>query len=147
MGTKMKRNKLVIVLSIASLFLSSSVFYPQNQLGEDQVKDALTKIFEMSKNNNFVQISKKLLNDESKEIRSYDPNDKQDLKAVKRIAKKIKAYLNLSDSYEYESISYNSFKNLQSAEIKVNFKSGDQELKISFIFIEKSGSILLADFK
>jgi hypothetical protein len=147
MGINMKKYKHILILFSSILLISNSTFIAQNKLNENQVKDALTNIFNLSKNNNYSQIAKKLLYEKGDVLRTYNSDNNNELKAVKRTSKKIKAYLNLSDSYAYESISYNNYKNLPSAEINVNFKSGDQELTISFLFVEKSGSILLADFK
>lgn len=142
----MKLNNFIWMFFFSIILIGSNNF-AQDKLNENQLKETLTDIFSLSKANNYAQMSKRLLYDEGKELRTYNPKNKIELKAVKRTAKKIKAYLNLSDSYAYESISYDKYKELPSAEIKVNFKSGDQELTISFIFIEISGSVLLADFK
>lgn len=143
----MKLNNFIWIFIFSIIIIGSKNNFAQEKLNENQLKEALTNIFSLSKGNNYAQMSKKLLNDEGKELGTYNPKNKKEIKAVKRISKKIKAYLNLSDSYAYESISYENYKELPSAEIKVNFRSGDQELTISFIFVEISGSLLLADFK
>lgn len=139
----MKKNlylQLVIVL-----FLLNNVSVSAT-MKESAVKSALTKIFDMSKNKNYTD-SAPLLFNKKLITRAYNYTDKSEIKAVKRICKKIKAYLDLSDSYEYEAISFSKDKNLQSANLKVNFQSGNQELTISFIFVEISGKILLSSFK
>jgi len=119
----------------------------QTKLDEGTVKAALSKIFDLSKDQNYSALASLLLYEEGKELRSYNNSVKEEKKSVKRNAKKIKAYLDLSDSYEYNSITFSKLLNNPSAELEVNFKSGDQELTISFIFIELTGKILLADFK
>lgn len=135
--------KLVFISIIWTVLLCS--INAQNLLGETQVKSSLTQIFNLSKDQNYSTIAHKLL--DSKNLREFNFKTKSDEKAVKRIAKKIKAYLDLSDSYEYESLTFGKFKNLPSADLKVNFKSGDQNLKISFLFVEFNNKILLAKFK
>lgn len=129
----------IFVLTISSLLIA------QNQLKENDIKSTLTQIFDLSKNQDFNSLTSLLFND--KELRPFNNKSKSEVKAVKRIAKKIKAYLDLSDSYEYESLTFGKFKNLSSADLKVNFKSGDQDLTISFIFVDNSNRILLAEFK
>lgn len=138
--------KKLLLLIIFSIGLSWNL-NAQNKLSEVTAKAALTKIFDLSKDQNYSAIASLLLYEEGKELRSYDNSAKAEAKSVKRNAKKIKAYLDLSDSYEYNRITFGKLLNNPSAELEVNFKSGDQELTISFIFVEIAGKILLADFK
>jgi hypothetical protein len=138
--------KMIMVQFVLALLLFSS-FYAQNQLKENEVKAQLTKIFDLSKDKNYSGITSLFLYNKKDEVRTFNFTDRSDAKAVKRMAKKINAYLDLSDSYEYESIAYGKMNNLSSAELKVNFKSGDQKLSISFVFVEYSGNILLANFR
>lgn len=119
----------------------------QSKLNEGTAKAALSKIFELSKEQNYPALASLLLYEEGKELRSYNYSVKEEKKLVSRNGKRIKAYLNLSDSYEYNIIKFGKLFNNPSAELKVQFKSGDQKLTISFIFIELSGKIFLADFK
>jgi len=134
------------ISTVLTLLLISSLT-AQNQLKEDDVKAALANIFDLSKDQNYSSIAAFFLNGEDNGLRNYNYNDKSEAKSVKRMAKKIKAYLDLSDSYEHKSITYGTVSNLPSADLKVNFKSGDQELTISFVFVELSGKILLSSFK
>ena len=137
----MKKKIIMFILLVAF----SPMVFGQSLLKENEIKSALTKIFDLSKKQDFVALSSYLLND--KEIKAYNFNDPSEARSVKRIAKKIKAYLDLSDSYEYESLTFETFKNLPSAELEVSFKSGDQDLTISFIFVQFSGRLLLGQFK
>lgn len=138
--------KTIMVLALL-LFLLMGSLHAQNQIQAEKVKSALTKIFDLSKDQKFSSTAPLFLNDDDDKLRSYNYNDKIDAKAVKRMAKKIKAYLDLSDSYEYESLTYGTVSDLPSADLNVNFKSGDQELTISFLFVEMNGKILLLSFK
>ena len=119
----------------------------QTKLDEGTVKAALSKIFDLSKDQNYTALTSLLLYEEGKELRSYNNSVNEEKKTVKRNAKKIKAYLDLSDSYEYKSITFGKLLNNPNAELEVNFRRGDQELTISFIFVDIAGKILLADFK
>jgi len=133
----------IFIISLALINYNNA----QNKLSEENVKASLTKIFDMSKNQNFSGISSILLFNQGKEMRTYNYGNSSEAKSVKRIAKKIKAFLDLSDSYEYKSITKGSYLDKQSTNLEVIFNSGDQKLTISFLFIEHDGKILLADFK
>jgi hypothetical protein len=131
---------------LISLFLTISI-YSQNEITETEAKTSLTNLFDLSKSKSYEEASLFLAyngKDEAKINKvAFNYADKKEKKAVKRKCKKIKAYLDLSDSYEYDGFSSNG----NSGTIKVNFKSGDQELKISFTFVKISGKVLLSDFK
>ena len=137
--------KISIIISLVFVFVVTEL-NGQDKLKETEVKSALTEIFDISNNQNYKLAARKFLFDEN-EIRPYNFENRAEAKTVKRMAKKIKAYLDLSDSYEYESIVFTEYKNMPSAELKVNFKSGDQDLTISFYFVDKNGAILLYRFK
>lgn len=139
------RNNILLLLIFAIGFTYN--LDAQSKLNEGTAKAALSKIFELSKEQNYPALASLLLYEEGKELRSYDYSVKEEKKLVSRNGKRIKAYLNLSDSYEYNIIKFGKLFNNPSAELKVQFKSGDQKLTISFIFIELSGKIFLADFK
>lgn len=136
--------KKMIFMNIFMFALILPIF-SQSQLNENKIKSALTQIFDQSKMQDYKKLAPLLFNED--ELKPFNIQNSSDERAVKRIAKKIKAYLDLSDSYSYESLSFDKFANLPSAELEVSFKSGDQDLNISFIFVESSNKILLAEFK
>lgn len=138
--------KIVMIQIVLALLLINSVI-AQNQLKENEVKSQLTKIFDLSKDQNYSGVAALFLYNKDNVIRAFNYANKSDAKVVKRMAKKIKAYIDLSDSYEYESITYGKIKNLPSADLKVSYRSGDQKLSISFLFVEHSGNVLLTNFK
>jgi hypothetical protein len=139
--------KKIIISQLFMAFLLFNGITAQTQLNEVEVKSALTKIFNLSKDQNFAETAKLLLFNEKDEFRNYNFKDPSEAKSVKRLVKKIKAYLDLSDSYEYESLTNGKIGKFQSADLKVNFKSGDQELTISFKFVKNGENILLAEFR
>lgn len=139
------KKRIIVQLIFASLFIVN--INAQNKLNENNVKSHLSKIFDFSKDQNFASAANLFIYNKNNALRAFNYSNKTEARAVKRMVKKIKAYLDLSDSYEYESITFGTFKNLHSAELKVNFKSGDQKLSISFMFVELSGKILLAKFR
>ena len=139
--------KKIIILQLFLAFLLFNSFAAQKQLEEIEVKSALTKIFNISKDQNFAESAKLLLYHEKDQLRSYNFKNPSEAKSVKRIVKKIKAYLDLSDSYEYESLTTGKMDKIKSSDLKVKFKSGDQQLSISFTFVKIGENILLVDFK
>ena len=139
--------KVKIILNIFISFLILGNVYAQDQLTESDVKGAVSEIFDLSKNKDYQTAATKLLFSENNKNRAYNYSNKSEAKAVKRKCKKIKAYLDLSDSYEYSSFANGSFNKLPSTTLNISFKSGDQELRISFVFVKLEGKILLANFK
>ncbi|MCB9219586.1 MAG: hypothetical protein H6610_09025 [Ignavibacteriales bacterium] len=136
-----------LILQFFITLAAFSLISAQNQISEVEVKNSLTKIFDLSKNQNFDALASQILYNEKNEKRAYNKNDANEAKSVKRMAKKIKAYLDLSDSYEYESLTNLKVDNLPAAELKVNFRSGDQKLTITFDFVKLNGNLLLENFK
>lgn len=136
----------ISIFILISLFLTVSI-YSQNEITEAEVKLSLTNLFDLSKSKNYEEASSFLAYDGKDKTKKdkvpFNFSDKKDKKSVKRKCKKIKAYLDLSDSYEYDGFSSQG----NDGTIKVNFKSGDQELKISFDFVKVGGKILLSSFK
>ena len=139
--------KKVIIIQLVFVLLLVNGLVAQNNLSETNVKNALTKIFDLSKNQDYESLASLILYNKRNELRSYNNSNKSEAKSVKRMSKKIKAYLDLSDSYEYESLTNGKENNLPSVTLKVNFKSGDQELTISFFFVDLNGNLLLSKFK
>lgn len=133
-----------IILIKLFLVLFSFVLYGQNLLNENEIKSSLTKIFELSEAQDYANLGQKLLNNDT--MKPYNMKNSQESKSVKRSGKKIKAYLDLSDSYEYKDLEFETYKNLPSANLNVIFRSGSQNLTISFIFVEFDKKILLAKF-
>ena len=140
MKNTLKISFLLIVLFTINIIAQSSI-------KQTEVKSALTNLFDLCKNKNYKDVSDYLAyngKDADRNGKStFNYANKSERKIVKRKCKKIKAYLDLSDSYEYGDFSTNGNK----GNINVIFKSGDQELKIVFIFIKTGKKILLSDFK
>jgi hypothetical protein len=132
------------VIPIIFIIFLPFILAGQDRLNENEIKSSLTQIFELSKEQDFERLGEKLLNDAS--LKPFNMKNKKDSKSVKRSGKKIKAYLDLSDSYEYKDLEFETFKDLPSANLNVIFRSGSQNLTISFIFVEVDNKILLAKF-
>ena len=139
--------KNILKISFLLAFIFSINIYAQNSINETEVKSALINMFDLCKNKSYENASVYLAYDGKDETRkgksSFNYAVKSEKKIVKRKCKRIKAYLELSDSYEYGKFSSNGNK----GNINVIFKSGDQEFKIVFTFIKTGKKILLSDFK
>ena len=81
------------------------------------------------------------------EERSYkstlDPKSDNELAKAERIAKKIKAYLDISDSYNVNSVVTEKDNGKSFIKAEVSFKSGSQVLEISFNFLDVNDKLLL----
>ena len=76
----------------------------------------------------------------------YKPNNPGELSKVKRIVKKISAFLNLSDSYEVLNFKKEERSGRQWYLLPVVFKSGGQKLKTKFWFVKINDKFVLGDF-
>ncbi len=139
--------KRITYLNILFLFLFTSMVYSQNELTKSDLKETVSKIFNLCNDKNYKAMADLLLFKDGNKYRPYNFSNKSEAKKVKRLSKKIKAYLDLSDSYEYNSFVKGKLNNLPSTTLNIIFVSGDQKLKISFEFVKLNGKILLASFK
>lgn len=139
--------KKFIYLNISLLFLFSTFISAQDNLSESDLKETVSKIFNLCSNKDYKSMAEILLFKDGKNFRTYNYSQKSEAKKVKRQCKKIKAYLDLSDSYEYDTFVNGNYESLPSTKLNIIFISGDQKLKISFEFVKLNGKILLASFK
>jgi len=139
--------KYFLNINLAILFIILGNGFTNAQTSEADIKSALTTIFDLSVKENFNKAAGLMLYENGTEKRTYNTADNSELKTVKRQCKKIKAYINLSDSYEYSNFTQTKVDGINGAVLEVVFKSGDQKLKISFNFVNLSGKLLLASFK
>ena len=123
----------------------------QDTFSEQEIKNVLTNVLDFSKQNDFDKASKLLAYDGDDVKRKftdvYNNNDKEEKNSIKRKCKKLKAYLDLSDSYEYTGFSISELEGHQVGVLNVNFKSGDQVLKIAFSFVKLNNGYALVSFK
>lgn len=129
------------------LIVFSVVSFAQDKTSDEKVKSTIENLFTTSKNKDYNAACALIVYTGSDSEKSYsvplNSKSKADLEKAERIAKKIKAYLDISDSYKINSIveEKNEDKNLTNVE--VGFKSGEQVLEIDFKFIEVDNNLLL----
>ncbi len=141
----MKNQILIITLGLVLIF--SGNYFAQTNIAEAEAKTAVSTIFDLSVKEDFMKASSLFLFNEKKELRPLNSNSSDELRAVKRSCKKIKAYIDLSDSYEINKFSSTKLYGMPAAILEVSFKSGDQKLKMEFTFVKVSNHILLDSFK
>ncbi len=139
--------KYFVNITLLILFVLLGNISVKAQTSEANVKSALTTIFDLSVKENYNKAAGLMLYENGKEKRTYNISNNSELKIVKRQCKKIKAYINLSDSYEYSNFTQTQIDGMNVAILEVVFKSGDQKLNISFSFVDITGKLLLYSFK
>lgn len=135
--------KLSIILG---LILFSSLF---TVLKAQSSQDVLKNILEFSKAKKFSEAAAFIAydgTDEAKKFKvAFDANNDNELNSVKRICKKVKALIDISDSYEIGSAKEEKKDGLDWTVIEVSFKSGSQNLKTLFSFVKVNDKFLLGD--
>ena len=133
---------------ICTLFTILIVTTAQTDSTQIKIESAVQNIIELSKNRDFVGACDFIAYTGVEESRKF--NDKlnskvsREVESAERILKKIKAYLDISDSYELGNIKTKSKKDHEFEVADIIFKSGKQTLKIEFEFIKVNKKYLLA---
>ncbi len=135
---------------ILLFLLTSAVLFAQSEKPEDQVKSTLSEIFKLSKGNKYEKASGYFAytgDDKDRYLTStLNYGVREEKSIVRRNCKKIKAYLELSDSYEYGKFQTKNIDGVKHYILKVVFKSGSQNLNISFDFVKIGNKFVLASF-
>lgn len=138
-------------LTLAILLVSaiSLTYFAQDQTKVKSVQSAIDNLFETCKNDNYEAAASKFAYDEKGTARflkdAFNYSDQKEAAKVKRIAKKIKAFLNISDSHEFGKFEVLNSEGTEYLIIEVLFNSGKQQLKTKFTFVESGSKLLLAD--
>ncbi len=138
-------------IAIVFVFIFSTGFlHAQNKKPADEVKSVLSEIFKLSKENKYEKAAGFFAytgDDKAKYLKTtLNYNVREEKSIVRRNCKKIKAYLELSDSYEYGDFAIKKIDGIDRYTLKVIFKSGSQNLNISFQFIKLGNKFVLASF-
>jgi hypothetical protein len=114
---------------------------------DEKVTDTVENLFSVSKLKDYKEACSLIAftgNDTAKKYKTpLNPKVSTDFEQAERIAKKIKAYLDISDSYEIMSVSSNEENEHKFIDVVVGFKSGKQMLEIDFKFVEVKDNLLL----
>ncbi|MBU2506219.1 MAG: hypothetical protein KJ799_05785 [Bacteroidetes bacterium] len=140
--------KRILFLLILITFFASAVTAQQNEKVES-LKAATDNIFELSKNKDYKNAADKIAyygKDAERLFKDhYNYADEKDAAQVKRICKKIKALIDISDSHTFGEITSETKDGIATSKVEVIFSSGEQELITNFLFIEISARLLLFD--
>lgn len=139
-----------VVLPIL-VFLLFSVMNVEVAAQDDAIRASIDKIFKLCKDKQFEPASKMIAysgSDAERNYKSvYNYSNKSEKSKVDRTCKKIKAFLDISDSYEVGSASSDSKMGPDFYTVKVSFKSGSQTLNTNFSFVKIGGSYALAEIE
>lgn len=130
-----------------SFFLILMMLLPLFAQSDEQIIENLNKIFEVSKEKDYQSACSFIAYQGSDPKRKYkaslNSKSNSELEQAERIVKKIKAYLDISDSNSIENVTTNSSEEFELKVVNVAFKSGSQQLEIPFTFVKTEDSYLL----
>jgi len=139
----------IILIFILFVFAAAITLNAQEDIDKEAVSSKIDKIFQLAKNKQYKDLSLLVVYSGNNQKRYYksslNPDTDNELQQAERIAKKIKAYLDISDNYKVGNPSFKSQNNYNWADVTVEFISGKQNLDITFKFIKVNGDLLLAD--
>ncbi len=139
---------LILVSLFTFLVLAPSLIFAQSDAEKNEIKTLLNKIFEVSKGKNVNDAAGLLAytgDDEAKNLKQpFDLANSNDQNAAKRLLKKIKALLDISDSNAFTDFGTTNKKGISLVTLSVSFKSGAQTLTSVFSFVNINGKYLLA---
>ncbi len=117
---------------------------------QTSIKEQLDRIFRYSEQRNSTLLAATIAyngNDSKRNLKdALDPNNTDEMNRAKRILKKIKAFLNLSDSHEFGTLEIKNSADRQMYVQEVKFKSKSQVLSTHFTFVGFEGRYLLVEF-
>ncbi len=115
------------------------------------VKNDIERLLRYTKQNNIILAARLIAykgNDADRNLKdAVNPENEEELKHAKRIVKKLNAFLDLSDTYEFGEFQKKSDKTGDYFIQEVKFKKGQQLLSTDFTFINFQGRYLLTDFE
>jgi hypothetical protein len=117
---------------------------------KNDIKSVLTNIIDLSKAKKYDEAAKYIAfctDEKKKEYKASVPGNKEQFNHVKRIAKRISAFTEVSTSYNVgsvtsEKIGTNDFQN-----VTVEFLSGTQKINSTFRFLSVGGTLLLTEIE
>ena len=136
----------VILMGVLLISLSA-----QQKKEADEIKETLTVLFDLSKKDDYKTAASYIVysgNDEKRKfVDTYNYNERVEAKDVKRIAKKIKALLDITDNYKFLELTNDSQDGKTIFVQLVNFESSGQKLTTKFEFLKVGDKYLLLNVK
>jgi len=141
-------NKLINII-VGILFLTIVTNAQDSQA--DSIKSTIDKLFKHSKTEEFEACGKLIAydgNDQSRFLKSsLNFSDPKEAIKIKRIVKRVKAFVDISDSYSFGKSETVKDSKADLSKIEVLFKSGEQELKTSITVVNTGKNYLVTDLK
>jgi hypothetical protein len=145
----MNKRESILVILFLSFFISVISAQPNKEA--DEIKNTLTVIFDLSKADDFESTAKYIVysgDDKGRKfVDTYNYKERREAKDVKRIAKKIKALLDITDKYNFIDFKSET-RDANKVYIQmVNFESSGQQLTTKFEFLKVGDKYLLLNVK
>lgn len=142
------KNPIVIILLLC---ISTAVFFAQTKSIEPEVQSAVNSLIDLCEKDQYDKIASLIIyngKDDSRNMKdTYNYSDRKEATAVKRIGKKIKAFIDLSDSHKFGKFSKKVENKITKLNQEVIFINGEQELVTTFTFTSLNDKLLLLDFE
>ena len=141
-----------ILLNILLLLcVSVSAAFAQTRNIEAEVKPAVNLLITLCEEQDYDSTAALIVysgKDPDRYLKNtYNYSDRKEANAVKRIGKKIKAFIDLSDSRKFGKYNPGVENEIPIYNQEVLFKSGEQEIVTVFTFIEVNKKLLLLAVK
>lgn len=140
-----------ILMIAAAILMTITNGYSQTEKEIKDIQDILVKILDASESENYQAAASMFVyegDDAARNLKDfYNSTVPSEENKVKRIAKKIKAFQKLSESYSVGAISKSSKSGVEAFIVEVIFNSGKQSLKTEFTFVSVKNSFGLLEVK
>lgn len=134
--------------SIFVIFLTIISFATINgQISEQSAKNVANQLFKSCEKNNHKSAADILAYHGSDETRlykdTYKYSDSKEASNVKRFCNRLKAMIEISDSYELGKLRSRKIYGKEFQSLDVIFKSGNQKIKNKLVFIDIKGNAVV----
>ena len=136
-----------LLATILLLCLSAGMVFSQTRNVESEVKSAVDLLLNLCEEQNYDSLSTLIVysgKDQARYLKdTYNYSDRKEVTAVKRIGKKIKAFIDLSDNHNFGGYNLIAVNEIPNYKLEVIFINGEQEINTDFTFIEVNKKLLL----
>ena len=136
-----------LLIALILLCVSAGAVFNQTRNVESEVKSTLDLLIYLCEEEKYDSMSAFIVysgKDETRYLKDiYNYSDRKEMNAVKRIGKKIKAFIDLSDSRKIGKYSESMDNKIPNLNLEMVFKNGEQEIVTVFTFVEVNKKLLL----
>ncbi len=142
------RNRIAVLLTLVFFAALSNYIFAQDDAEKQLIKTSVTKLFDLSKSKDLSGAATLIVytgDDQARNFKqAYNAANNDDMNQVKRIMKKIKALLDISDSNAFAEFGASAKNDVKIYTLAVQFKSGAQTLSSVFSFVKIGNQFLLS---